>query len=134
MKINTVNRDWDKKKGCCADGCPPNLHKWWLYHRGRTQQWHWDCSDVRRAIGSPRMVACGEKTTVPCIDRLIRCAIVGKRTGEESRKKPAYQKWCRPFGPDIRDTNSHSVTDINRNWNKRGTCDRRRRRRRRRLK
>ena len=38
---------------------------------------------------------------------------LGKRTGEESRKKPPYQKWCRPFGPDIfRDTNSHSVTDI----------------------
>eukprot|EP00942_MAST-04A_sp_MAST-4A-sp1_P000805 g805.t1 len=89
MKINTINRDWDKKKGCCADGCPPNLHKWWLYHRGRTQQWHWDCSDVRHAVGSPRMVASGEKTTVPCINRLIRCAIVGKRTGEESRKKPA---------------------------------------------
>ena len=79
-------------------------------------------------MGPPAMVASGEKTTMDCIEKHIRCAIVGK----SRRKKPEQIKWCRPFGPDIVDDPWRwEHVDINRDWKKDGGCDRRRRRRRR---
>ena len=61
---------------------------------------------------------------------------LGRELGKNRVKSPRIKNGVDRFLVliFIRDTNSHSVTDINRNWNKRGTCDRRRRRRRRRLK